>query len=132
MLSENMIDDISKIILDYAGCRIPLKTLQRVDSKALFTWNYCRRHVEAAWMGRGWTPSNCNRLVMASFNHQGKRYLDQLQYTALTGLTPTRKKYVRAHREAKGFHPIYPGERQYPTSRVRFWPKYHTNDRYFR
>ncbi len=127
-----MIDDLSKIILGYAGCHIPLKTLHRMDGKALFHWNYCRRHIESAWMGRGWTPSNCNQLIMGCFTHNGKKYLDQLLYTALTGLTPTRKKHIDTNRTARGLHPIYPGSRQYPTSRVRFWPKYHTNDRYFR
>ena len=127
-----MIDDLKKMILSFAGIRIPLKTLDRVDSEALANWNYCRRHMQSAWRGRGWTPSLCNQLQFAFFTHKGRRYTDQLLYTAVTGMTPTRKRMIEAYRESAGFVPVYPGGRHYPTSRVRFWPKDHTNDRYFR
>ena len=77
----------------------------------------------------GWSPSLCNYL----------RWYDRLpdedlflEYSAVTEMTPTRKQLLTEYKNSNGFHPIYSGNRHYPTSRVRFDPTFHTNDRYFR
>ena len=118
-------DDLEKLIFKYAGNHTPFQVI-RCDSGVLE--NHFRVQCE---MGRKflqkWTPSYCNVLKWVSTIDDAFLWY----YDVVTNLNPTVKRYVEQSREDQGFVPIFPGDRQYPTSRVRFDPSY-INDRYFR
>ena len=120
--------DITNVIFELAGYRVPVDVFERLDISTLCRNELLAFHMKVVWHGWWWTPSHCNRLIITK--KRGK--VEACRYSAVTGLTPTLKEQVTAEREAKGLYPIWPGRRQYPTSRVRFDPARHVNDRYFR
>ena len=122
--------DLNNIIIAFAGIRIPTKTIEAMDAISMEWWNLITFHMKVLWSGLGWSPTNCNKLIMVK--SQSGKSLESCRYSAVTGLTPTLKERIEIERSEKGLHPIWPGDRHYPTSRVRFDPKIHVNDRYFR
>ena len=120
--------DLTRIVWQYMGSQIPLATFEKLSSATLERNALINFHMQVLWGAWGWSPTHCNRLIMT----HGKGYTQACRYSAVTGLTPTSKAALVKYRESKGFVPVWPGDRQYPTSRLRFNPAVHTNDRYFR
>ena len=125
--------DLNKLILEFHGCKIPAKTIERLDGRIMNRWYLVNYHIKTVWNGWGWSRTNCNRFLMGCIVNPAtnKKEVDYCRYLSVTGLTPTRKRAIEAVRQGK-FVPIWPGDRHYPTSRVGFLPKFHINDRYFR
>ena len=116
------VPDLERLILSYAGVFYPVSALSRLSLSALANHTKVLRSLRSAWI-QIWTPTFCNVLRWEKTH---------LKYRAVTQLTPRLKNWLAFTRSRYGFYPIYPGDRQYPTSRVRFHPAYNTNDRYFR
>ena len=119
-------DDLEKLIFKYAGNHTPFQVIRRVDGQALDKHFHMLCEMRRQFLQK-WTPSYCNVLKWVSTIDDAFLWY----YDVVTNLNPTVKRYVEQSREEQGFVPIFPGDRQYPTSRVRFDPSY-TNDRYFR
>ena len=117
------IPDLERMVLSFAGVYYPVDTLSRLSLSTLRNQNNLIRDMRQSWI-QMWTPTFCNVLRWERCN--------QWRYRAITLLTPTIKDILQFTRHSNGLHPIFPGDRHYPTSRVRFHPQLNTNDRYFR
>ena len=121
--------DVEQLIFRFAGTHYPWKYMRKLDAATLTSQHRLQRQVEDVFGPYAWSPTHCNVLHWSWFN-PSRRLL--MGYSATTSMTPRRKDCVTAWRNDVGYAPIYPGDRQYPTSRVRFDPKHNINDRYFR
>ncbi len=145
--------DLHRLIYGYAGDFTPWRSLKLLSDKALNCHWRMNRQVIRTWGPWKWTPSNCNYLRWYWINDRcmthpywmyhplaglaaGPRRIKRprkgffLGYHAITGLTPTKKRMVTLIREKEGFHPIFPGNLQYPTTRVSHDP-FCINDKYY-
>ncbi len=121
--------DLERLIYKFGGVHYPMTTLARLDSGVCDRWfkNNCAFYRSFI---QKWTPSYCNVLKWIPTVHgEGEAYM--WHYDVLTHLNPRMKKRVEEMRKQVGLVPIFPGNRQYPTSRVRYDPTFE-NDRYFR
>ena len=118
---------LERLIFKFGGVHYPMKTIARLDSGVMEKWfrNNCAFYRSFL---QKWTPSYCNVLKWTTIEHN-EPYL--WHYDVLTHLCPKTKRRVEECRNNEGLVPIYPGDRQFPTSRVRYDPTY-LNDRYFR
>ena len=121
--------DLERLILRYAAVYYPWKQIHTLQNSVIKHQRWVVRDLRRAFGPYAWSPTFCNVLNWAWLNPRRQMILS---YAALTHMTPTRKEIVEEFRREAGFAPIYPGDRHYPTCRVRFDPKFHTNDRYFR
>ena len=119
---------LERLIFKFGGVHYPMKTLARLDSGVMEKWfrNNCAFYRSFI---QKWTPSYCNVLKWTPTIEHKQPYL--WHYDVLTHLCPKSKRRVEECRTQEGLVPIYPGDRQFPTSRVRYDPTYE-NDRYFR
>ena len=119
---------LEQLIFKFGGVHYPMQTITRLDSGVLEKWfrNNCAFYRSFI---QKWTPSYCNVLKWTPTIEHEQRYI--WHYDVLTHLCPTTKERVEDQRREVGLVPIYPGDRQFPTSRVRYDPSY-LNDRYFR
>ena len=123
-----MLHDLKTIVYKYAGVFYPMESIALLDDDVCGNWHKMNRAFRQAFIQK-WTPSYCNVLKWVPTIHRFNPYL--WHYDVLTHLHPIRKREVEQQRTELGYVAIYPGGRQYPTSRVRWDPTY-TNDRYFR
>ena len=121
--------DLERLILRFAAAYYPWMHMRRLDQRVLSRHHRLVRHVEDSFGPYAWSPTFCNVLNWTWINPTRNLLLD---YSAVTHMTPTRKMRIDEFRREVGYAPIFPGDLHYPTSRVRFDPKFHTNDRYFR
>ena len=77
--------DLNNIIIAFAGIRIPTKTLEAMDLTSMEWWNLITFHMKVLWSGLGWSPTNCNKLIM--IKSQSGKSLESCRYSAVTGLT---------------------------------------------
>jgi hypothetical protein len=119
---------LEQLIFKFGGVHYPMTTIARLDSGVMDKWfqNNCAFYRSFI---QKWTPSYCNVLKWTPTIEHEQRYM--WHYDVLTHLCPTTKERVENTRRDEGLVPIYPGDRQFPTSRVRYDPSY-VNDRYFR
>ena len=121
--------DLENLILSYSNVFYPFKSMEVLDKSTIISHHNLMGKLKLAFGPYAWTPSLCNYLRW--YPKTGIEGIF-LEYSATTSMTPTTKMEMTAYKNSRGFHPIYPGDRYYPTSRVRFDPTFHTNDRYFR
>ena len=121
--------DLERLILRYAAVYYPWKQIHALRNRTIQHQRWVLKDLRRAFGAYMWSPTHCNVLHWAWLNPKKQLILG---YTALTCMTPTRKEIVHEFREEEGYVPIFPGDRHYPTCRVRFDPKFNTNDRYFR
>ena len=121
-------EDLERLIFKFGGVFYPMKTIARLDRGVMERWfqNNCAFYRSFL---QKWTPSYCNVLRWTPTIEHMHPYL--WHYDVLTHLDPRSKRRVADCRNNEGLVPIYPGNRQFPTSRVRYDPSYE-NDRYFR
>ena len=119
-----MLADLNRLILRFAGIKFP-QTILRLKTGVCDNIGSLNDEFQRSFH-QMWTPSYCNVLIWVPDRAYFVWY-----YDVVTKLSPTTKRYVVACRKKQGFVPIFPGNRHYPTSRVRFHPRF-VNDRYFR
>ena len=119
-------DDLVRLVLAFAGNHIPLSVYRTLGTGVMGRVSKLHEQFHFCFK-QEWTPSQCNVLKWIPMGNYGYLWM----YDVITNLTPQLKRRATNTRNAFGLVPIYPGNRQYPTSRVRFDPSY-INDRYFR
>ncbi len=124
--------DLERLVLQFGGVYYPMTTIARLDRGVCGRWAENNNAFYQSFIQK-WTPSYCNVLkwipVKGVGPGEGEAYF--WHYDVLTHLNPRMKRTVDLCRGGLGFVPIFPGNRQYPTSRVRYDPTF-LNDRYFR
>ena len=122
--------DLTNLIYSFADLHYPFRYMKLLDNSTLKNHNRIQIELRQAFGPYAWSPTLCNFLVW--FPQIPSRPFLELAYSATTRMTPSKKRFVTRYRDRVGYVGIYPGGKQYPTSRCRFIPAFHTNDRYFR
>ncbi len=121
---------LETLIYGFGNVHFPFESMKSLDPITIRNHHQTLVELKQAWGPFAWSPSLCNLLIW--FPLTRARPFLELAYSATTRMTPSKKRYVERYRNRLGLVPIFPGSKQYPTSRCRFYPEHHTNDRYFR
>ena len=124
--------DLERIILRYAAIYYPFYHMRKLTQHTCNMHHISMRELHRQFGPYAWSPTYCNVLNWSWINPGREKKRRLLGYSAVTHMTPRRKEMIETFRRELGYVAIYPGDLQYPTSRVRFDPQFHTNDRYFR